>query len=108
MLKSITFFAALCVTFAASAASAQTKDPATSSLVTHMLSFDKNKDGKLTKDEITDDRFLRLFEQADANHDGVVTREELTALAAKLEAEVPAGGRGARGGDFDGPPGGPG
>jgi hypothetical protein len=95
------------------------KDPSSSSIVTKMMAMDKNKDGKLTKDEITDERLMRLFDEADSNHDGVVTKEELTALAAKLEAEVPAGsGRGGPGGfgggpgqpsGFDGPPdGGPG
>jgi hypothetical protein len=90
----------------------QAKDPSASSLVTRMMAFDKNGDGKLTKDEITDPRLLRLFEQADTNGDGVVTREELVALAAKLEGQ---GGQrdergGARGADDrrgpDGPPGG--
>lgn len=101
----------LAVATATCPASAQSTDPANSTLVKHMLSFDKNGDGKLTKDEITDERFVRLFEQADANHDGTVTRDELTALAGKLEAEVPAGGRGGPGGPpdgFDRGPGGPG
>ena len=52
-----------------------------------MMTFDKNKDGKLTKDEVTDVRLHRLFDRADANKDGVVTKEELMALAAKLDAE---------------------
>ena len=62
---------------------------ATSPIVVKMMAFDKKKDGKLTKDEMTDERLLRLFDQADANKDGVVTKEELMALAAKLEAEAP-------------------
>ena len=52
-----------------------------------MMAFDKNKDGKLTKEEVTDERLHRLFDQADANKDGVVTKEELMALAAKLDEE---------------------
>ena len=68
-------------------ADGQPKDGANSSLVTRMMAFDANKDGKLTKDEITDQRLIRLFDQADVNQDGVVTKEELTALAAKMEAE---------------------
>ena len=71
--------------------------------VTRMMAFDANKDGKLTRDEITDPRLLRLFDRADANKDGVVTKEELTSLFAK-EA-LPAGGGP---GDFGGGPGGPG
>src|SRR5438552_3704117 len=64
---------------------AKDNKPATG-LVARMLAFEKNKDGKLTKDEITDPRLLRLFNRADANKDGVVTREELEALAAQEEA----------------------
>jgi hypothetical protein len=57
-----------------------------------MMAFDKNHDGKLTKDEVTDSRLHRLFDRADTNADGVVTRDELVALAEKLEAEAPQGG----------------
>jgi hypothetical protein len=82
----------------------KSKDFSNSPIVTRMMAFDKNKDGKLTKDEVTDPRLQRLFDQADTNKDGVVTKEELMALAAKLEAEYgQAGGRGGFGG-----PGGPG
>jgi hypothetical protein len=59
--------------------------------VARMMAFDKNKDGKLTRDEITDERLLRLFDRADANKDGVVTKEELLALFAK-EAPTLGGG----------------
>jgi hypothetical protein len=89
-----------------------------SSIVTRMMAFDKNKDGKLTKDEVTDERLHRLFDRADANKDGVVTKEELMALAAQLEAEIGQGGGrggpggpggpGGRGGPGRGGPGGPG
>ncbi len=47
-----------------------------------MMEFDKDKDGKLTRAEVTDERLIRLFNRADADKDGTVTREELTALAA--------------------------
>jgi hypothetical protein len=76
--------------------------------VARLMAFDKNKDGKLTKDEITDERLHRLFDRADANKDGVVTREELLALFAR---EAPAAGSPAGGppGGFGPPgPGGPG
>jgi hypothetical protein len=93
---------------------AKDKDYSNAPIVVRMMAFDKNKDGKLTKDEVTDPRLHRLFDRADANKDGVVTKEELMALAAQLEAESPQGrgfrgpGRGGRGG-FGGPgPGGPG
>jgi hypothetical protein len=81
------------------------KAKSSSSLVDRMMAFDKNKDGKLTKEEVTDERLHRLFDMADANKDGVVTREELVALAAKLDEQ---GGTGGRGGKGKGGPGGPG
>src|SRR5262245_41225389 len=86
------------------------KDLSNSPIVTRMMAFNKKKDGKLTKDEVTDTRLKRLFDEADANKDGVVTKEELMALAVKLEAEDGPGGQAARGGPGGGPvgPGGPG
>ena len=76
-------------------------------IVNRMMAFDKNKDGKLTRDEITDSRLLRLFDKADADKDGVVTRDELLAVARQMVAEMGAeGGKGGKGGP--GGPGGPG
>jgi hypothetical protein len=66
------------------------KDYSNCPLVTHMMAFDANHDGKLTREELTDDRLHRLFDQADVNHQGFVTKDQLTALAAKLDAELPA------------------
>src|SRR5262245_31968263 len=86
-------------------------------LVARMMGFDKDKDGKLTKDEVTDRRLLRLFDRADTDKDGVVTKEELTALAAREPTGGPGGppgfgppGFGPPGGGPPGfgPPGGPG
>jgi hypothetical protein len=83
---------------------ARPKDYSNDPLVVKMMAFNKKKDGKLTKDEVTDERLHRLFDMADTNKDGIVTKEELMALAAKLEAEYgQGGGRGGPGG-----PGGPG
>src|SRR5713101_1529455 len=89
------------------------KDFTNSPIVTRMMAFAKNKDGKLTKEDVTDVRLHRLFDQADTNKDGVVTKEELIALAAKLDSESVQddgpggpGRRGPRG--FGGPGGGPG
>jgi hypothetical protein len=93
---------------------------AADALVSRLMKFDKNKDGKLTRDEITDERLLPLFERADANHDGVVTADELKALHAKEGADLGFGRRGGRGrpdletanngppGERRGPPGGAG
>src|SRR6266851_1242044 len=84
------------------------KDYSNAPLVIKMMAFNKKKDGKLTKDEVTDERLHRLFDQADANKDGIVTKEELMALAAKLEAEGgQGGGPGGPGGRGPGGPGGP-
>jgi EF hand len=82
---------------------------AVDAIVARMMAFDKNKDGKLTRDEITDARLLRLFDKADTNKDGVVTREELVALATQMVAEQGQDGDG-KGGRAGGPggPGGPG
>src|SRR5262245_30686530 len=70
---------------------ARPKDGDGKAFVERMMAFDKNKDGKLTRDEITDPRLLRLFDEIDTNKDGVVTREELEAFAAKQPP--PGGGR---------------
>jgi hypothetical protein len=70
-------------------------------MVDRMMAFDKNHDGKLTRDEITDERLLRLFDRADTNHDGIVTKEELEALntqEASAANERGPGGPGGRGG----------
>ena len=74
----------------------KTKDYSNSSIVTKMMAFNKKKDGKLTKDEVTDPRLHRLFDLADTNKDGVVTKEELMTLAAALDAEGGQGGPGGR------------
>ena len=85
------------------------KPSAEAELVVKMMAFDQNKDGELTKDEITDERFLKLFERADKNKDGKVTKEELIALIA-AEGAGDQGGGGRPGGDRPGGggPGGPG
>jgi hypothetical protein len=80
-------------------------------LVSRMMAFDADKDGKLTKEELTDARLLRLFNRADADKDGTVSKAELTALAEKehVEGRGGPGGFGGPGGPPGfGPPGGPG
>jgi EF hand len=72
-------------------------------LVTRMMEFDKDKDGKLTRAEVTDERLHRLVERADADNDGIVTKGELTALAAREQLTSRGGGPG-----FGPPGGGPG
>lgn len=56
-------------------------------VVSYLMSFDKNKDGKLTREELTDTRVHRLFDRADTAKAGSVTRQQLEALAAQLAAE---------------------
>jgi EF hand len=94
----------------ASTATAKTKKSAADNLVARLMQFDEDKDGKLTKAEVTDERLQRLFDRADANHDGVVTKQELTALAAREPARGQGGfgGPGGPGGGFGPPGGGPG
>ncbi len=88
---------------------AQPGRPGGNDLVTRLMAFDANKDGKLTKEEVTDARLFRLFNQIDADKKGVVTKEQLEAFAAKNE-QPGAGGKGGKGGagGKGGFPGGPG
>ncbi len=71
-------------------------------LAARMMAFDADKDGKLTRAEVTDARLLGLFDRADADKDGTVTQAELTALAAR-ERGTPRG-FGGPGGMMGGPP----
>ncbi len=66
-------------------------------MIGHLMSFDKNADGKIAKDELPE-RMHALFEEGDANKDGVLDSEEIKRLAARAE-RAPNGPRG-------GPPGG--
>jgi len=61
-------------------------------IVERILSFDKNKDGKVTKDELPE-RMHHLITLGDTNKDGALDREEIKKL-------VTAGGFGPRG-EFD-------
>lgn len=56
-------------------------------LVSYLMSFDANKDGKLSREELTDTRLHRLFDRADTKKAGAVTREQLEAVAARIAAE---------------------
>jgi len=77
------------------------------SFLSRLMAFDANKDGKIQTDEIGDSRLKPLIERADGDKDGVVTRDELTALFAKESAALGGGGRGGPGPGAP-PPGGPG
>ena len=64
--------------------------PSVEETVARYLSLDANKDGKLTKDEVPE-RMQGFFTRADADGDGIVTKEELTKMA---EQQAGGGGRG--------------
>jgi EF hand len=76
-----------------------------------LMVFNKAKDGKLTKEELIDKRLHALFDRADTNKDGVVTREELEVLFAREKLEGGGFGGDKGKGGFDkkgkGPKGGP-
>lgn len=67
--------------------------PSAAELVTRLLEFDTNKDGKLSKAEAPG-RLQGIFERADENRDGFLTRDELTkyaeSQAARPAAPAPA------------------
>jgi hypothetical protein len=60
-------------------------------LISRMMAFDKSNDGKLTRDEVTDERLIRLFERADADMNGTVTEDELNALGQREHADQGGG-----------------
>ena len=64
-------------------------------LVSALMAFDADKDGKLTRAEVPG-RFQGLFDRADTNKDGVLTEDELrrAAAAQPQPAESTEGGRG--------------
>ena len=68
--------------------------PAADDLVAKMFAFDRDKNNTLSKSEITDERLLRIFDRADADKDGSVTKDELTALSAKEPVSRGPGGPG--------------
>lgn len=59
------------------------------SSVNRLMTYDTDGDGKLSKAEVTDSRLQPLLQRCDANNDGIVTRDELTAQISK-EAALPA------------------
>ena len=59
-------------------------------LVSTLFSFDENKDGKLSKAEVPE-RMQGIFLRADADHDGLLTRDELTKATVAQERRAPGG-----------------
>jgi Ca2+-binding EF-hand superfamily protein len=50
-------------------------------MVQTLMAFDKNKDGKISKDELPE-RMQGLLDRGDTNHDGFLTPDEIRKLAA--------------------------
>jgi hypothetical protein len=80
------------------------KQLTTEDVVNHILSFDKSKLGKVSKEDLPE-RLQYLVELGDVNKDGYLDRDEIGALADKLALKGP-GGKGGFGGPPGGPPGG--
>ena len=59
-------------------------------LVNTLFSFDENKDGKLSKAEVPE-RMQGIFLRADADHDGLLTRDELTKATVAQDRRAPGG-----------------
>jgi hypothetical protein len=72
-------------------------------IVERLMAFDKDKDGKIAKSELPE-RMQDLIARGDTNKDGTLDKDEIKALATKLQAErfflefAGRGGRGGRGG----------
>jgi Ca2+-binding EF-hand superfamily protein len=66
-----------------------------------LMAFDRNGDGRLVRAEVPD-RFQGLFERADADKDGALTKDELTKSANAAAAQEGGGRRGGEGREFGG------
>ena len=66
-------------------------------MVKTLLGFDKNGDGKISKEELPE-RMQGMFERADANKDGFLSKEELIKVSAQSGRREGGGEKGGRGG----------
>jgi hypothetical protein len=78
-------------------------------MIERLLSYDKNKDGKITKDELPE-RMQGLIARGDTNKDGALDKEEIRKLASTLTRDDfvgafggPGGFKGKGKGGFGGP-----
>ena len=74
------------------------------------MALDKNGDGKLSKEEMGGQRMAAMFQKADADKDGFVTKAEIEKMFATMQGGRPGGegGQGGRPGGEGGRPGGEG
>lgn len=75
----------------------EAQPPSPDELVTTLMGFDKNGDGKLTKAELPE-RMQGLFDRSDSNKDGVLTAAELKQTASVPRPQM----TGRRGGEREG------
>jgi hypothetical protein len=76
-------------------------------IVDRLMAFDKNKDGKITKDELPE-RMQGLIAKGDTNKDGALDKDEIRKMASTLGQDTFAGAFGGRrgaGAGFGGPKG---
>lgn len=66
--------------------------PTAAELQETLMAFDKNKDGRLSRDEVPE-RMQGMFDRGDTNKDGFLTPDEIVKLAA-IQAAPSDGGRG--------------
>jgi hypothetical protein len=62
-------------------------------IIERIMAFDRNKDGKVTRDELPE-RMHHLIELGDTNKDGALDRDEIRKLATRLAATPGGFGRG--------------
>jgi Ca2+-binding EF-hand superfamily protein len=69
-------------------ANAQTASPRAEDALQKLKAADANGDGMLSREEAADmPRLSKAFDRIDANQDGLISREELRAAAKKLRAD---------------------
>ncbi|MCC9603590.1 EF-hand domain-containing protein [Stieleria sp. JC731] len=80
----------------------------TGSPIDKLMQYDANQDGVLTSDELSDPRLQHLFQRADQNGDGQLTREEIASVVGQQSESDPRrmqrGFGGGPPGGFNGPP----
>ena len=79
------------VTCITQSASAQPGRPGAGRFIERIKAYDKNRDGKITKQEASG-QLLQRFNRIDANGDGVIDQAELKKLAERFGGR-PSGGR---------------